>query len=86
MRCRLGCKRVAAAVYLAWLLFCFADYQFDWPLLGSSAKRALSLTVFLGVLISHRYGANAVRELRAYRRLKRMCSNASVVFDRADSR
>lgn len=74
MRYRLGIKRVLAGIFLAWLLFCAANYYLDWHYLGSFAKRAVALTIFVFSIYYVRYGEGILRELRAYKRLKRIRS------------
>ncbi len=72
VRYRLGYKRVFAGVFVAWLAFCATNYYLEWGYLGSFAKGAVALTVLVGGIFEVRYGKAILRELRAYKRLKRI--------------
>jgi hypothetical protein len=72
-RLSLGSKRVIAGLYLAWLLFCAGNYYLELGLLGGYAKVTLFVSVLGSSLAIHLYGPEKMkRELKAYKRLKRM--------------
>jgi hypothetical protein len=78
MRYRYGIKRILAGIFLVWLMFCAANYYLDWNYLGSFAKRAVVLSVFLAGIYHVRYGDKTLREMRAYKRLKRIRSRKNL--------
>jgi len=66
-----------AGIFLAWLIFCTANYYFDLGLLGPSAKGPLLLSLLVFALAHHFYGPKMLQQLKAYKRLKRIRENVA---------
>ena len=71
----LGVQRIIAAVWLAWFVFCCANYYFEWGFFGEHAKLVMALSLLVFAIVFHRYEGKIRRELKAYERLKRMREN-----------
>ena len=59
--------RIAAAGYLVVLATCVGSYYLQWRLFGGADRKVLAVVVFIGVLVTAKYGTILVEESRQYR-------------------
>lgn len=63
--------RIAAAGYLVVLATCVGSYYLQWRLFGGADRKVLAVVVFIGVLVTAKYGTILVEESRQYRARRR---------------
>jgi hypothetical protein len=67
----LGQKRAIAGIYVVLLIICAGSSYLGWGLFRGADGKVLAVVIFVGVLVTAKYGPALVEELREYRRRSR---------------